>query len=285
MRAFGFYTTFTEKDAGLPSKLGIIEATACRSGGLLRWEAPGMKNKKRILIVEDEKPILDGLADLFTFHGYAVDSALDGKQGLSMALADRYDLIVLDVMLPSLDGFSVCNELRSRDRSTPIVMLTAKSSEDDIITGLSLGADDYVAKPFSVRELVLRVEAILRRTNGDENRERYIRLRGRMIIDGFNLNGSWEGRSSGSEALEFTRREFDILRHLLRHSDRPVGRGELLQEIWGYQRASEIETRTVDIHIAKLRKKIEPDPKEPSFLVTVRGEGYKLLEAEFASAR
>ncbi len=236
--------------------------------------------KKRILIIEDEKAILDGLCDLFSFHGYEVESASDGQQGLDLALSKRFDIIILDVMLPSLDGFSICNELRRHDRTVPIVILTAKTTEDDLITGLSLGADDYVAKPFSIRALVLKIEAILRRTIGDESQERYICIQERLCIDGATLEGYVHSMNS-TPSSEFTRREFEILRYLLKHNDRPVSRGELLEEIWGYARATEIETRTVDIHIAKLRKKIESDPKTPAVLTTVRGEGYRLLDACF----
>lgn len=240
------------------------------------------QSKRRILIVEDERPILEGLVDLFTFHGYEVESSQEGRQGLDLALSRRYDLIILDVMLPGMDGFAVCNALRAKNRTVPILMLTAKSSEEDIITGLSLGADDYVAKPFSIRALVLRVEAILRRTAGDEAGERYIRIADRLLIDGANLVSAGGAATGGPAPIEFTRREFELLRYLLKHSDRPVSRGELLREIWGYERASEIETRTVDIHIAKLRKKIEAEPKNPEVLVTVRGEGYRLQQASFA---
>jgi two-component system response regulator RegX3 len=236
--------------------------------------------KKRILIVEDERPILEGLCDLFTFHGYEVESASDGQVGLDYALTRRYDLIILDVMLPNLDGFAICNTLRQKDRTVPVVMLTAKTTEEDIIAGLSLGADDYIAKPFSIRALVLKVEAILRRTVGDDTRERYITISKRLCVDGANLIGHVDSMHSGI-TIEFTRREFEILRYLLKHTDRPVTRGELLAEIWGYERATEIETRTVDIHIAKLRKKIESDPKTPRVLTTVRGEGYRLCEAAF----
>ena len=238
--------------------------------------------RKKILIIEDEKPILDGLCDLFSFHGYEVESCADGKQGLDLALSKRFDIIILDIMLPTLDGFSICNALRRHDRTVPIVMLTAKTSEEDLITGLSLGADDYVAKPFSIRALVLKVEAILRRTIGDEAQERYICIEGRLCIDGATLEGRTHLMDSSAPS-EFTRREFEILRYLLKHSDRPVSRGELLEEIWGYARATEIETRTVDIHIAKLRKKIENDPKVPRVLTTIRGEGYRLFGVTFGT--
>ena len=236
-----------------------------------------MERKHKILIVEDEEPILKGLVDVFVYHGFEVDSAMDGKLGLEKGLSGNYDLIVLDVMLPELDGYSVCNQIRSVDREQPIVMLTAKSSEEDIIQGLTLGADDYISKPFSVTELVLRVEAVLRRSNKLLRQERYLPV-GSLKIDTANL----VAQSADGSELSFTRREVDILLYLQKHSDRPVPRGELLVEVWGYSKASRIETRTVDIHIAKLRRKIEPDPKQPRYLVTLRGEGYKLLQDEVA---
>jgi DNA-binding response OmpR family regulator len=208
-----------------------------------------MSEKLKLLVVEDEEIIRNGLIDVFVFHGYEVDSAGDGEEGLRKAQTGKYDLILLDVMLPVKDGFSICNEIRSRDRDQPIIMLTAKTTDEDIITGLTLGADDYVAKPFSVQELVLRVEAVLRRTRKLQLRDRELQI--------------------GSDLC--------ILLYLQQNSDRPVPRGELLSEVWSYAKGSCIETRTVDIHIAKLRRKIEADPKNPCFLITVRGEGYKLM--------
>jgi two-component system response regulator RegX3 len=151
-------------------------------------------------------------------------------------------------------------------------MLTAKSSDDDIINGLSLGADDYVPKPFSVAALILRIKAVLRRTHVGSEAERVLDLDGAIRIDLDNLNGV-----SGEESIAFTRREADILRYLRANADRPVSRDELLNKVWGYARTAEIETRTVDIHIAKLRRKIEADPKAPRHLVTVRGAGYRLM--------
>ncbi len=236
-----------------------------------------MNQKARILIIEDEQAILQGLIDVFVFHGYEVDSASDGLQGLEKAKAGGYDIVLLDVMLPSLDGFSVCNALRQHDRAQAIIMLTAKTSDEDIINGLTFGADDYVAKPFSVRQLVLRVEAVLRRSQKLAKREREIYLGTIWRIDAGTLEGFKEN-DKNSEPVMFTRREIEILQYLKAHSDRPVPREELLEEVWDYRDASFVETRTVDIHIAKLRKKIERDPKNPLLLVTLRGEGYRLME-------
>jgi DNA-binding response OmpR family regulator len=228
-------------------------------------------SKRKLLIVEDEVPIQKGLVDVFLYHGFAVSTAADGEEALVKYRAENPDLVLLDVMLPKRDGFSVCNEIRSADREQPIILLTAKTSDEDIIAGLTLGADDYIAKPFSVRQLVLRVEAVLRRSRKAAQEERELQIKD-IVIDRANLTGSVRGK-----VAEFTRREIEILDYLMLHRDRPVSREELLSEVWGYERATNIETRTVDIHIAKLRKKIEDDPKEPRTLTTVRGEGYKLV--------
>lgn len=231
-----------------------------------------MSRKIRLLIVEDEPAICAGLTDVFIFHGYDVDTATSGPEGLSKALSGLFDLILLDIMLPGMDGFEVCERIRERDRDQPIIMLTARSGDEDIIQGLSLGADDYVSKPFSVAQLVLRVQAVLRRARISTALDDNIELGGLVSIDTRNLSGL-----RGSEPLSFTRREVEILRYLHANADHPVAREELLAKIWGYARHLEIETRTVDIHIAKLRRKIEPNPSEPRFLVTVRGAGYRLL--------
>jgi two-component system response regulator RegX3 len=227
--------------------------------------------KPRILVVEDEAAIRDGLTDVLVYHGYEVDAVGDGRVGLQKALSGRYDLLLLDVMLPGRDGFAICDEVRKGDRDQPIIMLTAKTSDEDIVNGLSLGADDYIAKPFSIAQLVLRVKAVLRRSRLGAEQAANITLAG-VEIDTRNLSGQ-----RGSEPLTFTRREIEILQYLHAHAERPVSRDELLTRVWGYDRTAEIETRTVDIHIAKLRRKIEADAKEPRHLLTVRGAGYRLV--------
>jgi two-component system response regulator RegX3 len=209
---------------------------------------------------------------VLVFHGYRVDAVGDGKQGLEKALSGQYDLLLLDVMLPGRDGLSICDEIRKVDRDQPIIMLTAKTSDEDIVNGLALGADDYIAKPFSVAQLVLRVKAVLRRSRAGIALATQIKLDGDVEIDTRNLAGR-----RGDEALTFTRREIEILQYLQQNAERPVSRDELLTRVWGYDRTAEIETRTVDIHIAKLRRKIEVDVKEPRNLVTVRGAGYRLM--------
>jgi len=228
--------------------------------------------KARILVVEDEAAIRDGLADVLVYHGYTVDAVGDGRAGLKQALSGQYDLLLLDVMLPGRDGFAICDEVRKVDRDLAIIMLTAKTSDEDIVNGLSLGADDYIAKPFSVAQLVLRVKAVLRRSRALAEAAAQIKLAGDVEIDVQNLSGR-----RGKESLTFTRREMEILEYLQRNSQRPVSRDELLTRVWGYDRSADIETRTVDIHVAKLRRKIEVDAKEPRSLITVRGAGYRLL--------
>ena len=228
-----------------------------------------MDTQFNILVVEDEEAIREGLADVLVYHGYGVECSATGDDGLEKALTGKFDLILLDIMLPGIDGYQVCERIREQDRQQAIIMLTAKSSDDEIIHGLKLGADDYVGKPFSIQQLVLRIEAVLRRTVGLAASDR-ITL-GNGSIDVANLSGSIDGKE-----VAFTRREMDVLGYLAGHSDRAVSRDELLLKVWGYARNLEIETRTVDIHIAKLRRKIETDPKEPKNLVTIRGAGYRL---------
>ena len=231
-----------------------------------------MTRKPRLLIVEDEPPIRDGLINVFVYHGYEVDSAVDGKEGLQKSLTGRYDLIRLDIMLPGINGLDICDRIRAVDRDQPIIMLTAKSGDEDVIQGLKLGADDYVTKPFSVAQLVLRVQAVLRRAGTVVQEQNHIRLGRDIELDALNLSGR-----RGDETLSFTRREMEILQYLNANSERPVPREELLHKVWGYARNLDIETRTVDIHIAKLRRKIEPDPAQPRHLLTVRGAGYRLM--------
>ena len=228
-----------------------------------------MNHKKaRILIVEDDPAILGGLLDVLVFNGYAPEGVEDGGKGLETALAGRYDLILLDVMLPTLDGFSICREIRKHKPDQPVIMLTAKGAENDIVTGFKAGADDYISKPFSLRELMVRIEAVLRRFGknlGDE-----ALTIGRIFFDGKTLTASCEEKT-----IELTRREMDIIVFLYRNNSRIISKKELLVKVWHY-RDADIETRTVDIHIHKLRKKIVSLIGETPFLLTIRGEGYRL---------
>lgn len=230
-----------------------------------------MSKAAQILIVEDEAAIRTGLTDALVYHGYGVHAVGDGAEGLACALSGRFDLVLLDLMLPAMSGLDVCEAIRKVDRRQPIIMLTARTSDEDIIMGLGLGADDYVAKPFSVAQLVLRIRAVLRRSRSDLDGETVLELGDGVTIDLENLAGR-----RGEEALVFTRREIELLRYLDANRERAVSREELLNKVWGYARDAGIETRTVDIHVAKLRRKIELDPKAPVHLVTVRGAGYRL---------
>lgn len=226
--------------------------------------------KARLLVVEDDPAILNGLLDVLVFNGYDVEGADDGAEGLRKALDSSFDLIILDVMLPSLDGFSICRQIRENNPSQGILMLTAKGAEDDVVTGFKAGADDYVCKPFSLRELMVRVEAILRRA-GKLSGDTEIQHQG-ILFQGKTLEARF-----GSEILTLTRREMDIVVYLYRHLDRIVSKKELLTEVWHYADA-DIETRTVDIHMLKLRKKITGLVGEKPFIQTIRGQGYRLAK-------
>ncbi len=234
--------------------------------------AQAMTKPASILIVEDEVAIRVGLVDVLIYHGYQVDYAEEGLSGLEKALTGKYDLILLDVMLPNMDGFSICTKIREQDKAQPIIMLTAKSADEDIINGLTLGADDYVSKPFSVAQLILRVKAVLRRSVPETTEQTFIQLTKHRRIDLQNLCVQ-----IGKKNLPFTKREIEVLQYLQCHNQRPVTREELLSSVWGYSEEMEIETRTVDIHIARIRRKIEKDSKNPQFLITVRGAGYRLI--------
>ncbi len=225
--------------------------------------------KARILVVEDDAALLGGLLDVLVFNGYDVKGVADGGQGLQTGLEEQFDLIILDVMLPTLDGFSICKEIRKKKPGQGIIIITAKGAEDDIVTGFKSGADDYVTKPFSLREVMVRVEAVLRRTGknlGDEEVD-YMGI----FFDGKNLKAR-----SRDQSVELTRREMDIIIYLHRNQERIVSKKELLTEVWHYADV-DIETRTVDIHMLKLRKKIAVLIGDTPLVETVRGEGYRLL--------
>jgi DNA-binding response OmpR family regulator len=224
--------------------------------------------KARILVVEDDTALLRGLLDVLVFNGYDVKGVEDGGMGLRVALDEQFDLILLDVMLPTRDGFSICQEIRKLKPTQGIILITAKGAENDIVTGFKAGADDYITKPFSLREVLVRIEAVLRRTGknlGDEE----VDCRG-IFFDGKNLIARTKDQS-----VELTRREMDIVIYLHRHKGRIVGKKELLTEVWHYADA-DIETRTVDIHMLKLRKKISALIGDTPLITTIRGEGYRL---------
>ncbi len=231
-----------------------------------------VNHKATILVVEDEQAIRNGIIDVLVYHGFEVDTATEGFSGLTKALTGAYDLILLDVMLPGKNGFDICQLVRQKFPEQAIIMLTAKTAEEDIVAGLSSGADDYVAKPFSVTQLVLRIKAVLRRTKIEPDSGDKITLSPTVTLDPLNLNGEIRGTRQN-----FTRKEMDILLYLNAHQKRPVPRSELLNKVWGYDAELVLETRTVDIHMAKIRRKLEENPAAPQFLVTVRGAGYRLM--------
>jgi DNA-binding response OmpR family regulator len=217
----------------------------------------------RILVVEDDPSVLRGLADNLRFEGYEVLTAADGATALGLVRERQPDLVVLDLMLPKLSGYEVCRKVRDEGRATPILMLTARGDECDRVLGLDLGADDYVTKPFSVRELLARVRALLRRAQP-------ARPMPDVVID----FRRYEARKGG-RALELTRKEFGVLRSLAARLGEVVTRDELLNEVWGYDKFP--TTRTVDNHLASLRAKLEADTTAPQHLQTVHGVGYKLV--------
>ncbi len=230
--------------------------------------APMSGEKPEILIVEDEAPIREGLCDVLVYHGYRPTGVGTGDGGLTEALTGRYALVVLDVMLPGMDGFEICRRLRAARPFQPIVMLTAKGAEDDIVRGFREGADDYVPKPFSIRELMVRIEAVLRRAGRAPLDERQSFEVGRWRIE------PGERRAvAGTTLVELTPRELEVLALLARERGRTVSRDRLLQEVWGFGNVEHIHTRTVDMHIAKLRKKLGGEA-----IQTVRGQGYRLDE-------
>jgi DNA-binding response OmpR family regulator len=221
----------------------------------------------RILIIEDEAALQKALADNFRFESYEVLTAPDGETGYALVKEKNPDVILLDVMLPRMSGFELSRRLRAEGVQTPILMLTARAAEDDRIAGLDFGADDYVSKPFSLRELSARVRALLRRRVPPRSMPDEL-LFDDVRID-FRSYKAWQNK----QALELTRKEFHLLRLLAARAGEAVTRDELLDEIWGEE--THVTTRTVDTHIANLRAKIERNPKEPRRLITVHGIGYR----------
>lgn len=229
----------------------------------------------RILIVEDEVNMQIGLRDNLEFEGYEVEVAGDGAEGVEKARVNDYDLILLDIMLPKLSGYDVCKSIRKSGVETPVIFLSAKGEEFDKVLGLELGADDYVTKPFSIRELLARVKAVIRRgKNGNGNRNS---ATNRVVIGLLELDFDAFQARRNQEEVHLTHKEFEILRYLHDRANQTVSRDELLQEIWGYH--TQITTRTVDNFIAKIRQKAEHTPAKPQFILTVHGVGYKLIRA------
>ena len=219
----------------------------------------------RVLVVEDEASLRDGIVDLLTGDGHTVVAAGDGVAGLEAGLRDPFELVVLDLMLPRLDGMEVCRRLRAARPGTPILMLTARGSEDDKVRGLMEGADDYVTKPFSARELLARVRVLGRRAPAGESLDE-VTLAG-VHIDLARMVVEREGTR-----VSLTPREVGIVRWLYRHKERVVSRAELLEQVFGQR--GDLQTRAVDMAIAVLRKKLEIDPARPTVIVSVKGAGY-----------
>jgi DNA-binding response OmpR family regulator len=231
------------------------------------------KKMAKILVVDDEQNMRTGLKDNLEFEGYEVETANDGEQGLKKILENSYNLILLDVMMPKKSGFDVCREVRRSGIMTPVILLTAKGEEIDKVLGLELGADDYVTKPFSLRELLARIKAVLRRgedLNSTQAEHTSIRI-GRLEINFSSYNAYEHG-----EPVQLSHKEFEILHFLWKKRNNTVSRDDLLTEIWGYDESP--TTRTVDNFILKLRQKIERDPNHPQIIITVHGIGYKLVD-------
>lgn len=225
-----------------------------------------------VLVVEDDTAIRRGLVDALRYAGYEVLESDNGSGGLELAIESPVDLVLLDVMLPKLDGFGVLKELRRSQPTLPVIMVTARGAEEDRVRGLTDGADDYVVKPFSAKELLARVDAVLRRSPQRSADVEALRFDGRMID-----LARREVTSADGSTRQLTDREVAILRYLAVSRKRAVDRRELLQHVWGLNPRG-IHTRTVDMHIARLREKIEEDPADPRIILTVRGKGYMLAE-------
>jgi two-component system alkaline phosphatase synthesis response regulator PhoP len=222
----------------------------------------------KILLVEDEEGLIFTLTDRLESEGYAVTAARDGEAGLSTALHNSFDVIILDIMLPKKNGFDVCRELRAKGIATPILMLTAKGETVDKVVGLKLGADDYLTKPFEVIELLARIEALLRRSQNKISNSIESFAFGDVEVDFRRAEVK-----KNNERIDLSAMEFKLLQYFIEHSGEVLKRDELLDEVWGYDAMP--TTRTVDVHIAWLRQKLEDNPRYPSFIQTVHGFGYK----------
>ncbi|MFS0865240.1 winged helix-turn-helix domain-containing protein [Fredinandcohnia sp. 179-A 10B2 NHS] len=233
--------------------------------------------KKKVLVVEDEQSIITLLQYNLQQAGYEVITAMDGARGLELAIEEKPHLIVLDLMLPTLDGIEVCKQLRQEKVDIPILMLTAKDDEFDKVLGLELGADDYMTKPFSPREVVARVKAILRRTQATVDSDSVAnRNADQITIGSLRILPDYFEAYFHEEALELTPKEFELLVYLVKNKGRVLTRDQLLSAVWNYDFAG--DTRIVDVHISHLREKIEKDTKKPAYIKTIRGLGYKLEE-------
>lgn len=226
-------------------------------------------NMPKILIIEDDENIGMAMEDDLTFEGYNVERIANGKQGLKKAQGTQFDLVILDIMLPELDGFEICKQLRKSNIMTPIIMLTAKGQEIDKVLGLELGADDYVTKPFSPRELLARIKAILRRNN------QIIQSLDVINFGNIEINFKSYEATKRKKSILLTALEFTLLHFFIKMKNEVLSRDIILDEIWG--KDVFVTSRTVDTHVANLRKKIEDDPASPKYIIGVRGVGYKFV--------
>lgn len=235
-----------------------------------------MIGQRKALIIEDDRAIVDLLVMNLQDQGYITESSRNGVQGLEMVLSGGYDLVILDIMLPGLDGLSICRKIRERDLSTPVLMLTAKTDEIDKIVGLEIGADDYVTKPFSIRELIARIRALQRRAEARNEKETDLGLPSVRQMGGISIDIDRRSTQGRSGTIDLTTKEFDLLRVMSDHPGRAFSREELLEMVWGYQYEGYLHT--VNSHINRLRAKIEDDPAHPQIVETVWGFGYRLAD-------
>ena len=230
----------------------------------------------KILIVEDEPDMRLGLKDNLEFDGYEVDSAENGKDGYEKIIKNNYDLVLMDVMMPEMSGFEVCKQIRKEGINVPVILLTAKGEEIDKVRGLEMGADDYITKPFSLRELLARVKAVLRRA--PEHNTQVEKKNSKIQIGLLTVDFSTFIAASKNKPVQMSHKEFELLHYLWDNRNTVVTRDDLLNKIWGYEESP--TTRTVDNFIVRLRQKIEKDPERPHYIITVHGIGYKLINSQ-----
>ena len=227
---------------------------------------------KKILIIEDEPNMVNGLKDNLEFENFEVETAMDGHLGMQKLLQSGYDLILLDVMLPGISGFDICRNARKEGITTPIILLTARGEEIDKVVGLELGADDYITKPFSLRELLARIKAILRRTNAEKEADAESDF---IQIGKIKVNFKTYSALDESGEMKLSHKEYEVLHYLHMKKGQTVQREDIMNDVWGIE--FDISTRTIDNFILKLRQKIEADPNNPKIILTVHGMGYKMI--------
>lgn len=225
---------------------------------------------KKVLVIEDDKSTQAGIIEILNSEQFVCDSSENGTEGLELALKNHYDLILLDLMLPGINGMDICKELRRQEIMTPIIMLTAKKEEIDKIIGFELGADDYITKPFSIRELLARIKAVLRRSNYDHT------TKSEVEFGDIKINFTKQELFKAGVEKKLSTTEFKVLHYLIDHEGEVISRNQLLDEVWGYDAFP--TTRTVDNYILSIRKKIENSPSNPEFILTIHKSGYKFVK-------